>query len=87
VWAASDVAAVNIIGTLLYFVLFNLGRIVLAAPVQVPTQVVTLDRPFLIGVTWLVTLFLWRGRVARWQDVLLLVVYAGYVTAHALLSR
>jgi cation:H+ antiporter len=82
-----DVAAGNLIGTVPYFVLFNLGLIALAAPVQVPARVPTLDWPFLIAVTWLATVFLWRGRVTRWQGGLLLVAYAGYATAHILLAR
>jgi cation:H+ antiporter len=81
-----DVAAGNLIGTLLYFVLFNLGLIAVAAPVSVPARVIVLDWPFLIAVTWLATVFLWRGRVTRWQGVLLLTGYAGYVTAHVLLQ-
>jgi cation:H+ antiporter len=81
-----DVAAGNLIGTLLYFVLFNLGLIALAAPVSVPTRVITLDWPFLIAVTWLATVFLWRGRVTRWHGAMLLAAYAGYVTVHALLN-
>jgi cation:H+ antiporter len=82
-----DVAAGNLIGTLLYFVLFNLGLIALAAPVTVPTRIIALDWPFLIAVTWLATAFLWRGRVTRKQGVILLATYAGYVTAHILLTR
>ncbi len=82
-----DLAAGNLIGTLLYFVLFNLGLIALATPVQVPGRVVALDWPFLVAVTWLATVFLWRGRVARWQGAVLLVAYAGYVAGHVLLSR
>jgi cation:H+ antiporter len=82
-----DVAAGNLIGTLLYFVLFNLGLIALVAPVQVPGRIVALDWPFLIAVTWLATAFLWRGRVSRWQGVILLATYAGYVTAHVLLRQ
>jgi len=81
-----DVAAGNLIGTLLYFVLFNLGLIALAAPVTVPTRVVALDWPFMIAVTWLATILLWRGRVTRWQGVLLLTAYAGYVIAQVLLG-
>ncbi|MBO3749916.1 hypothetical protein J5X84_27870 [Streptosporangiaceae bacterium NEAU-GS5] len=79
-----DVAAGNLIGTLLYFVLFNLGLIAVVAPVVVPRQVITLDWPFLIAVTWLATAFLWRGQVSRWQGAILLAAYAAYVTAHVL---
>ena len=60
-----DVSAGNLVGTLLYFVLFNLGLIALLTPVRVDPLVRQLDWPFLIAVTWLATLFLWRGRVGR----------------------
>jgi Ca2+/Na+ antiporter len=66
-------------------VLFNLGLIAVAAPVAVPTRVIALDWPFLIAATWLATVFLWRGRVTRWQGVLLLAAYAGYIISHVLL--
>jgi cation:H+ antiporter len=82
-----DVAAGNLIGTLLYFVLFNLGLIALVTPVEVPSRVTTLDWPFLIVVTGLATVFLWRGGVTRLQGTILLAAYAGYVTVHVLLAR
>jgi cation:H+ antiporter len=81
-----DVAAGNLIGTLLYFVLFNLGLIALIAPVEVPSRVTTVDWPFLVAVTGLATLFLWRGGVTRLQGAILLAAYAGYVTLHVLLA-
>jgi cation:H+ antiporter len=81
-----DVAAGNLIGTLLYFVLFNLGLIALVAPVNVPTQVITLDWPFLIAVTWLATLVLWHGRVSRWQGAALLAAYAAFVGIHIVVT-
>jgi cation:H+ antiporter len=80
-----DVSAGNLVGTVLYFVLFNLGLIALAAPVHVATGTRTLDWPFLVASTWLATLFLWRGGVTRRQGGLLLATYAGYVAAHVLL--
>jgi cation:H+ antiporter len=80
-----DVSAGNLVGTVLYFVLFNLGLIALAAPVQVSQLTRTLDWPFLVASTWLATLFLWRGGVSRAQGVALLALYAAYVGAHVLL--
>ena len=80
-----DVSAGNLVGTVLYFVLLNLGLIALAAPVQVSMLTRTLDWPFLIASTWLATLFLWRGGVNRVQGAVLLALYAGYVVAHVLL--
>jgi len=81
-----DVAAGNLVGTVLYFVLFNLGLIALVAPVAVPGRVVVLDWPFLVAVTWLATAFLWRGHLTRWHGAVLLGLYAGYVTTHVLIS-
>jgi len=77
-----DVSAGNLIGTLLYFVLFNLGLIALITPVRVDPLVRHLDWPFLVVVTLLVSAFLWRGRVGRLAGGTLLVAYAIYVTLH-----
>jgi cation:H+ antiporter len=80
-----DVSAGNLVGTLLYFTLLNLGLIALLAPVRVSPLTRSLDWPFLVGATWLATLFLWRGGVSRWQGALLLAVYAAYAAAHVAL--
>lgn len=77
-----DVSAGNLIGTLLYFVLFNLGFIVLFTPVRVDPLVVRLDWPLLILVTWITTAFLWHGRVGRMAGGLLLLSYVIYVLLH-----
>jgi cation:H+ antiporter len=82
-----DVAAGNLVGTLFYFVLFNLGVIAVAVPVPVPHRVLTLDWPFLIGATWLATAFLWRGRLTRIQGAILLTVYAAYIAASILIEK
>ena len=80
-----DVSAGNLVGTVLYFVLFNLGLIALASPVQVSPLTRTLDWPFLVGSCRLATLFLGRGGVSRVQGAVLLALYAGYVGAHVVL--
>ncbi len=80
-----DVSAGNLIGTLLYFVLFNLGLIALLTPVHVDPLVVRLDWPLLTLVTWMTTAFLWRGRVGRVAGVLLLLSYVIYVVLHVVL--
>jgi cation:H+ antiporter len=79
-----DVSAGNLVGTVLYFVLFNLGLIALAAPVAVSPLTRTLDWPFLVASTWLATAFLWRGGVSRIQGAILLALYALYAGAHVL---
>ncbi|MDQ6898358.1 MAG: hypothetical protein M3072_02435 [Candidatus Dormibacteraeota bacterium] len=80
-----DVSAGNLVGTVLYFVLFNLGLIAAATPVEVSSLTRLLDWPFLVACTWLATLFFWRGGVSRLQGALLVILYAGYVVAHLLL--
>jgi cation:H+ antiporter len=79
-----DVSAGNLIGTLLYFLLFNLGLIVLLTPVKVDPLVLQLDWPFLVAVTLLATFFLWRGRVGRGAGALLLTTYGVYIALHVL---
>lgn len=80
-----DVSAGNLVGTLLYFTLFNLGLIALITPVPVDPLVRQLDWPFLIVVTLLATTFLWRGRVGRIAGSALLAAYVVYVVLHVVL--
>ncbi|MFN2421564.1 MAG: sodium:calcium antiporter [Gemmatimonadota bacterium] len=79
-----EVSGGNLVGTLLYFVLFNLGLIALLTPVAVNPRIRTLDWPFLIAVTWLAVLFLARGQVGRREGAFLIAAYAGYVILHAI---
>jgi cation:H+ antiporter len=81
-----EVSAGNLVGTLLYFVLFNLGLIALLTPVAVDPRVRWLDWPALVAVTWLATLFLARGRVGRPEGAVLLGAYALYAGLHVLLG-
>lgn len=80
-----DVAAGNLVGTLLYFLLFNLGLIALLTPVPVDPLVRTLDWPFTVAVTWIAAALLWRGRIGRSAGAPLLAAYALYVALHAAL--
>jgi cation:H+ antiporter len=80
-----EVSAGNLLGTLLYFTLFNLGIIVMVAPLRVPVLVRTLDWPFLVGASWLAIALLWRGRVDRRAGVVLVGVYACYLVLHIVL--
>ncbi|HCI81164.1 MAG TPA: hypothetical protein DHW02_15915, partial [Ktedonobacter sp.] len=77
-----DISAGNLVGTLLYFTLFNLGLIALITPVQVNPLIRELDWPFLVVVVLIATCFLWRGRVGRSAGALLLLSYAVYILLH-----
>jgi cation:H+ antiporter len=78
-----EVSAGNLVGTLLYFLWFNLGLISLLVPVRVDPQVISFDWPFLVAVTWLATLFFARGRVGRVEGVVLLFAYVLYAALRA----
>ncbi len=78
-----EVSAGNLVGTLLYFLWFNLGLIALIFPVRVDPQVRAFDWPYLVAVTWLATLFFARGRVGRVEGVVLVAAYALYAALHA----
>jgi cation:H+ antiporter len=77
-----EVSAGNLIGTLLYFVLFNLGLIALLTPVEVDPLIRTLDWPALVVSCLIATVFLARGRIGRLEGAVLLVAYVVYVIAH-----
>jgi cation:H+ antiporter len=77
-----EVSAGNLVGTLLYFLWFNMGLISLLLPVRADSLVVRLEWPYLVGMTWLATLFFARGRVGRPEGALLVALYVVYVTLH-----
>lgn len=81
----SDISAGNLIGTVLYFTLFNLGLITLLTPVTVPPTVRSLDWPVLAGVSLVVAVLLGRGQVKRSHGLLLLAIEAAYVLARVLM--
>lgn len=81
-----DVSAGNAVGTVLYFVLFNLGLIALLTPVVVPDRVRALDWPFLVVAASLAAVFLLRGRVGRVEGALLAGLGVAYAGLHAVLA-
>jgi cation:H+ antiporter len=80
-----DVSAGNVIGTMLWFALFNLGLIALATPVRVPRLSRALDYPFLVGASWLATALLARGRVGRRAGATLVALAVAYAILRGLL--
>lgn len=80
-----DVSAGNVVGTLLWFALFNLGLIALATPVRVPRLSRVLDYPFLVGASWLATALLARGRVGRAGGAMLVALAVAYAVLRGVL--
>lgn len=79
-----DVSAGNALGTVIYFLLFNLGLIALLTPVSVPAYVRALDWPFLVGCSVLAGVFLLRGRVGRAEGVILVTAGVAFAVLQAL---
>src|SRR5215211_5871924 len=77
-----EVSAGNLVGTLIYFLSFNMGLSALIFPVSANPLVLRLDWPYLVGVTWLATLFFARGRVGRPEGALLVALYCIYLALH-----
>jgi Ca2+/Na+ antiporter len=80
------VSAGNLVGTLLYFLWFDMGLIALIFPVSAIPLVLRLDWPYLVGVTWLATLLFARGRLGHLEGVLLVALYCVYVVLHVVLG-
>jgi len=79
----AGIAAGNLIGTVPYFTLFNLGLIaVVLIPAAAPPTVRTLDWPVLVGVSLLVAILLRRGQLTRAHGLLQPAIEAAYVAAH-----
>ncbi len=74
-----DIAAGNLVGTVLYFTLFNLGLIALITPVAVSHATRVLDFPFAVGTALVVAALLLRGRVTRLGGLLLISLEALFV--------
>ncbi|MDQ6796305.1 MAG: hypothetical protein M3067_16105, partial [Chloroflexota bacterium] len=77
-----DVSAGNAVGTVLYFVLFNLGLISLLTPVPVPDRVREFDWPFLVLAATIAAVFLLRGRVGRAEGAVLAGLGVLYAALH-----
>jgi cation:H+ antiporter len=75
----AEISVGNILGTVLFFVLFNAGLIALIHPLTVDSSVLRFYWPAMMLALFLVTVFLWRGRIARTEGLVLLTLYCVYV--------
>ena len=69
----ADVALGNVVGSNICNVLLILGIAAIIAPLTVAQQIVRLDVPIMIGVSGLLVLFGWDGRIGRSDGVVLFV--------------
>lgn len=69
-----DIAAGNLVGTVVYFTLCNLGLIALITPVAATYATRELDYPFAVGTALVVASLLLRGSVTRRSGLLLIAL-------------
>ena len=80
-----EVASGNIVGSMLFFVTANAGVLAVIQPLTINPAVFSVHLPFFLGALALVLVFLYRGRVTRFEGVFLLTVYVAYWGANYLL--
>jgi cation:H+ antiporter len=77
----ADLALGNVVGSNIFNVLFILGISALIVPLTVQRQLVRLDVPFMIGISFLMALLGWDGAIGRLDGILLaggLLAYIGF---------
>ncbi|MBW3535186.1 MAG: calcium/sodium antiporter [Gemmatimonadetes bacterium] len=68
----------NVVGSNVFNVLFILGLSAIVSPLLVQRQLVRLDVPFMIGVSFLPVLLGLDGTIGRWDGVFLVVLAVAY---------
>jgi cation:H+ antiporter len=76
----AEISVGNILGTVMFFVLFNAGVIALVHPLVLDASVLNFHWLALMVVLAVISVFLWRGRIGRGAGGVLLAGYAAYVS-------
>ncbi|WP_456475388.1 sodium:calcium antiporter [Candidatus Pyrohabitans sp.] len=74
-----EISMGNILGTVLFFVLFNAGIIALIAPLRVEQSVVYFHFPAMMLILAATSAFMLRGRITRGNGVVLFCLYGIYL--------
>lgn len=82
-----DIAVGNVLGTVLFFVLFNVGIIAMVRPIAVEPAVMALHWPWMMGSLAVVSFFLWRKKFGRLHGLALLALYGVYLYSTYLTIR
>lgn len=79
-----DIAIGNVIGSNIFNILGILGVTALVTPIPVAARFVSVDIPFLLGLTAVTLGLLWlTGRLGRITGAIMLLAYAGYLVSTA----
>lgn len=76
-----EISVGSILGTVLFFLLFNVGIIAVVRPIVVETEVLAFHWPAMMLSLIVVSALLWRGGVGRAAGTLLVAGYLIYVAA------
>jgi len=74
-----EISMGNILGTVLFFVLFNAGLIALIAPLRVEQSVVAFHFPAMMLILAATSAFMLNGKISRGNGIALIVLYLAYL--------
>ncbi|MDP6613252.1 MAG: sodium:calcium antiporter [Candidatus Hydrothermarchaeota archaeon] len=74
-----EISMGNILGTVLFFVLFNAGLIALISPLRIESSVIAFHFPAMMLVLAVTSIFMLRGRIARIEGTSLMALYGIYL--------
>jgi cation:H+ antiporter len=83
----TDIAVGNVVGSNIFNVLFILGVSALIIPLVVAQQLVRLDVPIMIGVSFVLLLMAWNGYIEQWEGGLLFAGIIAYTIFQIVQSR
>lgn len=83
----ADISIGNVIGSNIFNILFILGLAALIAPLIVSQQLVRLDVPIMIGVSFLLLIFSFDGKISQLDGLILFAGALGYTTFAIYLGR
>lgn len=74
-----EISIGNILGTVLFFVLFNAGLIALISPLRIEAVVVSFHFPAMMLILSVSSVFMLRGRITRVHGAVLMALYGVYL--------
>lgn len=83
----ADLVIGNVVGSNIFNILVIIGLAAVITPLVAAQQIVRLDVPILIGVTWLTWLLAGNGVLSRWEGALLFGGLIAYIAFLLRLSR
>ncbi|OGV50389.1 MAG: calcium:proton exchanger [Lentisphaerae bacterium GWF2_52_8] len=79
---SGDIAAGNVVGSNIFNIAVILGLSALLCPMRVKAQLLRFDLPVMLAATVLLSLFLYWGRIFRWEGILFLAAISAYTLWH-----